>query len=150
MHQHPALAPDLTVAENILLAVPDKHLQFAGSREASMRAIVADAGMTVHLRDRVSQLTVAQKQLLEVAKAFAVSPAVLILDEPTAPLSKDSVDLLFDRVRAIAARGTAVVYITHRLQEVHLLADRVTVLRTGTSPAPAKSPTSRTTSCFAG
>jgi ribose transport system ATP-binding protein len=89
-------------------------------------------GLHVHLRDRVELLTVAQKHLLEIAKAFAINPKVLILDEPTAPLGQASVDLLFSRVRAAVASGTAVVYITHRLAEVRELAERVTVLRDGT------------------
>jgi ribose transport system ATP-binding protein len=131
VHQHPALLPDLTVEENLRLGIPSEHLQFAGSTEASMRALLDEVGMTVHLHDRVDTLSVANKHLLEVAKALAASPKLLILDEPTAPLGKDSVDLLFEHVRTAAARGTAVVYITHRLAEVRLLADRVTVLRDG-------------------
>jgi ribose transport system ATP-binding protein len=131
VHQHPALLPDMTVAENIRLAVPAQHLAFAGDEEASLRAVLDEVGMNVHLNDRASSLSIANQHLLEVAKALAVSPKVLILDEPTAPLGKDSVDLLFEHVRAAAAEGTAVVYITHRLAEVRLLADRVTVLRDG-------------------
>jgi ribose transport system ATP-binding protein len=96
-----------------------------------MRAMLDDVGMRAHIRDRVKNLTIAQKHLLEVAKAFALEPEVLILDEPTAPLGREAVDRLFEKVRAVSARGTAVVYITHRLQEVRLLAHRVTVLRDG-------------------
>lgn len=131
VHQHPALLPDMTVAENIRLAVSPEHLRFAGSEEASMKAMLDEVGLAVHLNDRIDQLSLASKHLLEVAKALAVSPKLLILDEPTAPLDKDSVELLFRHVKAVAERGTAVVYITHRLAEVHLLADRVTVLRDG-------------------
>ena len=68
---------------------------------------------------------------LELAKALAINPRVLILDEPTAALGADAVDALFDEVRRAAAAGTAVVYITHRLAEVRQIADRVTVLRDG-------------------
>ncbi len=85
--------------------------------------MLADVGSTAHLEDRVGSLSVAQKHLLELAKALAVQPSLLILDEPTAPLGQDRVELLFDRVRAAAVRGTAVVYITHRLAEVRTLAD---------------------------
>jgi ribose transport system ATP-binding protein len=131
VHQHPALLPDMTVAENIRLAVPAEHLAFAGDQEASMRALLDEVGMTVHLNDRANTLSIANQHLLEVAKALAVSPKLLILDEPTAPLGKESVDLLFEHVRSAAAEGTAVVYITHRLAEVRLLAHRVTVLRDG-------------------
>ncbi len=88
-------------------------------------------GLQVHLRDRVETLTLAEKHLLEIAKAFAVRPKLLVLDEPTAPLGGDAVALLFRLVRDVVAAGTSVVYITHRLAEVRELADRVTVLRDG-------------------
>jgi ABC-type sugar transport system ATPase subunit/ribose/xylose/arabinose/galactoside ABC-type transport system permease subunit len=132
VHQHPALLPDMTVAENILVAVGVEHLR---RRDAdvtkAMRAALDDVDFLGHLADRVSSLSVARRHLLELAKAFAVSPRLLILDEPTAPLSQESVELLFNVVRKFAATGTAVVYITHRLAEVRHIADRVTVLRDG-------------------
>jgi ribose transport system ATP-binding protein len=131
VHQHPAVLPDMTVAENIRVAVPAEFLAGAGDQESSMRQMLADVGSTAHLEDRVGSLSVAQKHLLELAKALVVRPALLILDEPTAPLGQDAVALLFDRVRSAAAHGTAVVYITHRLAEVRVLASRVTVLRDG-------------------
>ena len=96
-----------------------------------MRGLLDGVHFAGHLEDRVSSLSVARRHLLELAKAFAVSPRLLILDEPTAPLSRDSVELLFSAVRRLAAAGTAVVYITHRLAEVREIADRVTVLRDG-------------------
>src|SRR5712692_4959130 len=96
-----------------------------------MRSLLDDVNFLGHLEDRVSSLSVARRHLLEIAKAFAVSPRLLILDEPTAPLSQDSVELLFTFVRKLAADGTAVVYITHRLGEVREIADCVTVLRDG-------------------
>ena len=131
VHQHPAVLPDLTIAENILISVPEEFLQSEGNSEKSMRKILDDFGFTVSLRDRVETLTVAQQHLLDLAKAFAIKPKILILDEPTAPLGQESVEILFDRVRKIIATGTAVVYITHRLAEVRQLADRVTILRDG-------------------
>jgi ribose transport system ATP-binding protein len=97
----------------------------------AMRSLLDDVHFLGHLEDRVSSLSVARRHLLELAKAFAVSPRLLILDEPTAPLSQDSVELLFTFVRKLAGDGTAVVYITHRLGEVREIADRVTVLRDG-------------------
>ncbi len=131
VHQHPAVLPDLTVAENIRVAVPPAFLDPDGDETAAMRRLLDDVGSTAHLQDRVGGLSVAQKHLLELAKALALRPKLLILDEPTAPLGQDSVQLLFQRVRAAARSGTAVVYITHRLAEVRELADRVTVLRDG-------------------
>jgi ABC-type sugar transport system ATPase subunit/ribose/xylose/arabinose/galactoside ABC-type transport system permease subunit len=131
VHQHPAVLPDLTVAENIRVAVPSAVLGPRSGQAAAMRRMLEDVGSSAHLEDRVSALSVAQRHLLELAKALVVEPTLLILDEPTAPLGPDSVDMLFERVRRVAATGTAVVYITHRLAEVRELADRVTVLRDG-------------------
>ncbi len=130
VHQHPAVLPDLTVLENLLVALPKSV--FAGRRvDETARELLATAGLSVHLDERVENLSVAQKHLLEIAKALAVKPALLVLDEPTAPLGQDSVELLFTLVRDFVAQGTSVVYITHRLAEVRELADRVTVLRDG-------------------
>ncbi len=132
VHQHPAVLPDLTVLENLYVALPRKF--FPTNRKAAesiAQGLLDGVGLTVHLNDRVATLSVASKHLLEIAKALAVNPAILVLDEPTAPLGQESVELLFRRVRAAVAEGTAVVYITHRLAEVRELADRVTVLRDG-------------------
>jgi ribose transport system ATP-binding protein len=132
VHQHPAVMPDMTVAENMRVAVGVEHLRRRDPDVTkAMRSLLDDVHFLGHLEDRVSSLTVARRHLLELAKAFAVSPRLLILDEPTAPLSQDSVELLFTSVRKLAADGTAVVYITHRLAEVRQIADRVTVLRDG-------------------
>jgi ABC-type sugar transport system ATPase subunit/ribose/xylose/arabinose/galactoside ABC-type transport system permease subunit len=132
VHQHPALLPDMTVAENIRVAVGlDRLRRRDPDPTKAMRLLLDDVHFLGHLEDRVSSLSVARRHLLELAKAFAVSPRLLILDEPTAPLSRDSVELLFTTVRKLAEDGTAVVYITHRLAEVREIADRVTVLRDG-------------------
>jgi ribose transport system ATP-binding protein len=129
--QHPAVMPELTVEENLLVALPKSFFDKSESVEAASRTLLASVGLNVHLKDRVELLTVAQTHLLEVAKALALEPKLLILDEPTAPLGRDSVELLFGLVRSAVAGGTSVVYITHRMAEVRELADRVTVLRDG-------------------
>src|SRR5437763_8337428 len=114
VHQHPALLPDMTVAENMRVAVGIEHLRRRNlDPTRAMRALLDDVHFLGHLEDRVSSLSVARRHLLEIAKAFAVSPRLLILDEPTAPLSQDSVELLFTAVRKLAAEGTAVVCIPH-------------------------------------
>jgi ribose transport system ATP-binding protein len=130
VYQHPAVLPDMTVLENLQVSLPDSVFA-AGDDDEIAESLLNGVGLHVHLRDRVELLTVAQKHLLEIAKAFAINPKVLILDEPTAPLGQASVDLLFSRVRAAVTAGVAVVYITHRLAEVRQLAQRVTVLRDG-------------------
>ena len=133
VHQHPALLPDMTVAENLQVALGVERLrQRNPDIRKAMRSLLDDVHFLGHLEDRVSSLSVARRHLLEIGKAFALAPRLLILDEPTAPLSQDSVELLFNSVRTLARHGTAVVYITHRLAEVREIADRVTVLRDGT------------------
>jgi ribose transport system ATP-binding protein len=131
VHQHPAVLADMTIEENLRVALPASVFPRGEAGASLARTMLDDVGLEAHLKDRVEGLTVAQKHLLEIAKAFALNPKLLILDEPTAPLGREAVDLLFARVRASVASGTSVVYITHRLAEVRELADRVTVLRDG-------------------
>jgi ribose transport system ATP-binding protein len=88
-------------------------------------------GLHVPLRTRADALTVAQKHLLEIAKALAIKPKVLIFDEPTASLDQEATDMLFGRIREVVSAGTSVIYITHRMAEVREIAQRVTVLRDG-------------------
>ncbi|MDR0344313.1 MAG: ATP-binding cassette domain-containing protein [Nocardiopsaceae bacterium] len=131
-YQHPALVPDLTVAENIAMWLPGQVRAAAKQAPAWMRSQLARVGCSAGLGQRVSSLSVAQRHLLEVAKALASDPAVLILDEPTAALDADDSATLFAELRRLAAAGMAVVYITHRLAEVRELCQHVTVLRDGT------------------
>jgi ribose transport system ATP-binding protein len=130
VHQHPAVLPDMTVLENLQVALPAEV--FAEGPPSTVATRLLDhVGLTLDPRDRVEDLSVAQRHLVEIAKAFAISPKLLILDEPTAPLGGDAVELFFRRVREQVDAGTSVVYITHRMAEVRELADRVTVLRDG-------------------
>lgn len=131
VHQHPAVLPDLTIEENFKISVPEEFLQSEANPSESIKKMLDDFGFNVDISNRVETLTIAQQHLLDLAKAFAVNPRVLILDEPTAPLGQESVEILFNRINKIVATGTSVVYITHRLAEVRELADRVTVLRDG-------------------
>jgi ribose transport system ATP-binding protein len=129
-YQHPAVLEDLLVIENLRVALPASV--FAGRSPGKIaRAMLDDVGLHAPLRARADSLTVAQKHLLEIARALATRPRVLILDEPTAALDQDSTGMLFSRIRALAAQGTSVIYITHRLAELRQIADRVTVLRDG-------------------
>ncbi|MCA0872241.1 ATP-binding cassette domain-containing protein [Seohaeicola saemankumensis] len=129
-YQHPAILPDMTVLENLQVALPSSI--FADERNDRVgRRLLDEVGLHVPLKARVDTLTIAQKHLLELAKALATKPRVLILDEPTASLDQDATDMLFAKVRELKAGGTAVVYITHRMAELRQIADRVTVLRDG-------------------
>jgi len=128
--QHPAILEDLAVLENLRVALPASV--FAGRPpQAVAREMLDRVGLDVPLRMRADGLTVAQKHLLEIAKALALKPKVIILDEPTASLDQDATDMLFGRIREIVRDGTSVIYITHRLAEIRQIAHRVTVLRDG-------------------
>jgi len=131
VHQHPAVMPDLTVLENIQVALPRSVFPKGQSDREFAQGLLKTVNLDVPLNERVEDLSVANKHLLEIAKALALDPKVLVLDEPTAPLGQESVDLLFNLVRQAVAGGTSVVYITHRLAEVREVATRVTVLRDG-------------------
>jgi len=133
VHQEPALMPDLTVAENLWLGqAPERR---PGWASAPARAEEVLASWTTR---RAIEPTAAVRDLgpdarfvLELCKAFAQSPQVLVLDEPTEHLGADDVATLFEQVRSLAAAGTAVVYISHRIAEVLEICDRVSVLRDG-------------------
>lgn len=129
-YQHPAILDDLSVLENFRVSLP--HSLFAGKSPRDVaRGLLDEVGLHVPLRARGDSLTVAQKQLLEIAKALAIKPKLLILDEPTASLDQEASDMLFRRIREVVKTGTSVIYITHRLAELRQIAQRVTVLRDG-------------------
>ena len=128
--QHPAILDDLSVLENVQVALPASVFD-GKSGQSSVREMLDAVGLDVPLNMRADGLTVAQKHLLEIAKALAIKPKVLIFDEPTASLDQDATDMLFSRIREIVKGGTSVIYITHRLAEIRQIAQRVTVLRDG-------------------
>ncbi|SEO39058.1 ribose transport system ATP-binding protein [Salinihabitans flavidus] len=128
--QHPAILGDLTVLENFQLALPPSIFEGKSATDLTREAL-AEVGLDIPLNVRADQLNIAQKHLLEIAKALAIRPKLLILDEPTSALGKDATDMLFDRIRQVASKGTAVLYITHRMAEVRQIAQRITILRDG-------------------
>lgn len=144
IHQELALAPNLTVAENIFLGREPTRLGFVLRRgmRADAARLLADLGLAEHLRidDHVDSLGTAKRQLVEIVRALAASPRILVLDEPTASLSRAETDLLFARLRLLRERRVGIVLITHRLDEVAEIADRVTVLRDGRTVGAPMSP----------
>jgi ABC-type sugar transport system ATPase subunit len=135
VHQHDTLVPNLSVAENILLGHmprrPGGWLDWRAAR-ARAAAVLARLGQAeLDVRLPAYALSAARRQIVEIAKAVAIPPRVLILDEPTAALAHAEVEQLFAFLRALRAQGVAIIYISHRLDEVLDLADRITVLRDG-------------------
>ncbi|TQN31591.1 monosaccharide ABC transporter ATP-binding protein (CUT2 family) [Haloactinospora alba] len=139
IHQETALIPRLTVAENIYLGRPPRR--FGMVQRSRMRrdaaALVESLGLSLDVDAVVGDLGIAQRQMVEIAKALSVDARFLIMDEPTAVLSRTEAEQLFDLVRELAAQGVGVVFISHLLDEVAEIGDRVTVLRDGTRAGEA-------------
>jgi ribose transport system ATP-binding protein len=131
VYQHLSILEDLTVVENMVFAMPAALRPPAVSASAWTRRKLAPIAPHVDPAARVTELSVADRQLLEIAKALALDAKVLILDEPTESLTRGEAERLFEQIRAIVELGAAVVYISHRLPEVQRVADRITVLRDG-------------------
>jgi ABC-type sugar transport system ATPase subunit len=141
VHQELSLLPELTVAENIVLGrePPAKLPGFINRRstEAEARRHLDDCGIAIDPGIKLERLSIAERQLVEIVKAIAASPRVLILDEPTSSLTIRESRELFRIVARLIAKGTAIVYVSHKLEEVFALTERVTVLRDGKKVATA-------------
>lgn len=136
VYQETALCPNISVAENISLNTAGTRfgLAFANRREFLKVAEEALARLGIEgidLRRPVGRLSVAQQQLVEIAKALSIQARVLILDEPNSALTQEETENLFSVLRQLRSAGVAIIYVSHRLEEVLSLADRITILRDG-------------------
>jgi ABC-type sugar transport system ATPase subunit len=133
VYQEFALAPHLTIAQNMFLGQEPMRLglidRSAEVRQA--RALLQRVGLNIDPRRLVSDLSVAEQQMVEIAKSLALDAKILIMDEPTATLTGREIEELFAAIRQLTARGIAILYISHRLDEIFRIADRVTVMRDG-------------------
>ncbi len=133
VHQELSLVPEMTVAENILLGAPPTSAGFTRTRE--LKRIAQDAldeiGVSVDLDEPIARLSVSLRQFVEIARAVARKPRVLILDEPTATLTPAETDYLLTMLQRLAAGGMAIIYISHRIPEVFRICTAVTILRDG-------------------
>ncbi|MDI3318042.1 MAG: sugar ABC transporter ATP-binding protein [Bacillota bacterium] len=133
IHQEFSLVPGLSVAENILLDhLPARGLRLDGRRLRQEALATLDRlGVDLPLDQPVRRLSVAQQQLVEIAKALSARARLLVMDEPTAALSEREIEALFAIVRRLQGEGVAILFVSHRLEEVLALADPVTVMRDG-------------------
>jgi rhamnose transport system ATP-binding protein len=134
IYQQPALFPELTVAENIAIGLERAGLWVRVDwRERRGRAVelLTEVGARIDPEADAGDLTMPEQQLVEIARALGAETKVLILDEPTASLSEEDTQNLFGVIRRLRARGVGMIYISHRLEELPVIADRVTVLRDG-------------------
>jgi ribose transport system ATP-binding protein len=150
VHQELSLVPGLSAAENILFGRFPRRRGLAAAaidwRKLNETAsqMLSAIGVPIDPRETVSRLSLAQQQVLEIARAVHAEARVILLDEPSSGLSRSEVEMLFRLVRTLAGRGVAVVYVTHRLAELAEIADTVTAFRdgrhVGTIPASEASP----------
>ena len=135
IYQDLALAPHLTVMENVLLGIEPTWLggvvDWEAMRDIAARSLSEVGHSEIHPEDVVGDLSLAEQQLVEIARAVAAGCRLLVLDEPTSALPLDDVKKLFTLVRRLQGKGVAVIYISHTLEEVQRLCDRFTVLRDG-------------------
>jgi ABC-type sugar transport system ATPase subunit len=131
VYQEFTLVPDLTVAENISLGRESgRFLRYRQMERQSQRRL-DELGARCRATDLVRNLSVAEQQLVEIARALETDARILVLDEPTAALSEREVERLFDVVRRLCAGGLGVLYVSHRFNEIFALAQRISVLRDG-------------------
>ena len=135
IHQELNLIPHLTVAQNIFIGrEPRRRPRFLlDEKELNERAqrLLESVNLDVDPRARVADLTIAKQQLVEIAKALSYNSQVLIMDEPTSALSDAEIQELFRIIRELKAKGVGIVYISHRMDEIKQICDRVTVMRDG-------------------
>ncbi len=136
IHQELNLAPHLTVAQNIFIGREPKGLfnLFLDEKELNNRAKKLFERLNIHLdpRELVGNLTVAKQQMVEISKALSFDSKVLIMDEPTAALTDTEIDALFVMIRKLREDGVGIVYISHRMEELKKITDRVSIMRDGT------------------
>ena len=138
IYQEFALAPDCTVAENIYMNhLAGQDRRFINWKQLNKRAenLIKNIGFNINPREMVGNLSVAYQQIVEIAKALSADVDILVLDEPTAVLSPYETEKLFEILRDLRAKGMTIIYISHRLEDVLELSDRITVLRDGENVA---------------
>jgi rhamnose transport system ATP-binding protein len=134
IYQQPSLFPDLSVAENIALTLEGSGLWRQldwRAREQRATELLQRVGASIDPRRLVTSLSMPEQQLVEVAKAIGADARIVIMDEPTASLTEREVERLFNVIAVLKRGGVGIIYISHRLEEVFAIADRITVLRDG-------------------
>lgn len=133
IYQEFNLVPDLSVAENIFLGQKLTNGHTINRKRMNQKAeeLMESFGIDIDVTQEVKSLTVAYQQLVEITKTISADVKVLIMDEPSAPLTNREIDAMFGIVRKLKANGVAIIYISHRMEEIFALADRITVMRDG-------------------
>ena len=134
IHQEMNLMPHLTVAQNILIGREPRIAKvFLSERKLNSKAqdLLEDLGLSLKTKDVVENLTVAKQQMVEIAKALSYKSDIIIMDEPTSALTKAETETLFEIINKLRAAGKGIIYISHRMEELTQISDRITVFRDG-------------------
>ena len=148
IHQELSLLPHRSVAENIFLGIEPTRYGMLDRRKmrADAGRLLGRLGSSIRAETGAGDLSIAQQQLVEIAKALAIDARILVMDEPTAALDRDDAARLLDLVKRLSEQGVSLIYVSHRMPEIKTIADRVTVLKDGrtvmTAPI-AEAPTGR-------
>ncbi len=134
IHQEIVLVPHLSVAQNIFLGREPTTAGLTNIRhiEAEARRMVAALGLDIDVSRPVASLSIAKQQMVEIVKAISFNVKILVMDEPTSSLSDEEVEKLFETIARLRARQVSIIYISHRMEELFRISDRVTVIRDGT------------------
>ena len=138
IYQELDLFPNLTVGENLVIGnlhFPEGALVKPGRMEAFCRPFLEQVGLDCGLGEMVADLPVGRRQLLAIARALSMNARILLMDEPTSSLFDDAVERLFGLIRTLKERGVSVVYVSHKMEEMFRISDRITVLRDGETVA---------------
>ena len=134
IHQELDLFPNLSAGENMVignLCFREGHWARFRRMEAFCRPFLEQVGLTCSVREPVASLSIGQRQLLAIARALSMNARLLLMDEPTSSLFDDAVERLFGLIRGLRGRGVSVVYVSHKMDEIFRISDRVTVMRDG-------------------
>ncbi len=133
IHQELMLVPDLSIADNIFLGSNPSDYGFFSRKEMDKKAqlLLDNFGVDLNSKSMISSLSVAQQQIVEIIKAISVNAKIIVMDEPTSSLSANEVDMLFKIINRLKQEGVSIIYISHKLDELFFITDRITVMRDG-------------------
>ncbi|MDP3467912.1 MAG: sugar ABC transporter ATP-binding protein [Daejeonella sp.] len=133
IHQEILMVPELTVAQNIFLGREIGRAYLLDDQAINQKAedLLQSMGLNIKVRTKAKHLSIAEMQLIEIAKAVSHNARVIIMDEPSSALSEKEVEILFKIIRDLKNKGVSIIYISHKMEEIYKIADRITVLRDG-------------------
>lgn len=133
IHQEILMVPELSVAQNIFLGREIKRAYLLDEQAINQQAenLLQSMGLNIKVQTKAKHLSIAELQLVEIAKAVSNNARVIIMDEPSSALSEKEVEILFNIIKDLKSKGVAIIYISHKMEEIFQIADRITVLRDG-------------------